>query len=260
MSRRKVLENTRLAKFYLFSTPVFLVSGPQNIQTIFARSHKVGSEAIFEQNVFPILYRMPKEDIQRFAQDKSGRGRRPAPGTEHLPPESRYWLGYERVHSEYLTRTQHLQPMAEYFRDRMSQMLDTQYAPGEWTTVSLIDFCRRQVAECSIGAVFGPRIFELNPELLDGFWDFDSNIFVLTLAIPKWLNPRPYKAQERFYAMMHKYVEAAWTDIDWNGPAADADWEPNFGARVSREVVKWIKESGFHDQVAVGAMAMLVFA
>ena len=60
-----------------------------DIQTIFARSHKVGSEAIFEQNIFPILYRMSKEDIRHFAQDKSGRGRRPAPGIEHLPPESR---------------------------------------------------------------------------------------------------------------------------------------------------------------------------
>ena len=254
------MRNARLVRFYLFSTPVFLVSGQQNIQTIFARSHKVGNEALFVRNVFPNLYDMPKEDVRRFAEDKSGRGRLPAPGTEHISPQHRYWFGYEHVHSEHLSRTQHLRPMAEYFRKRMSRMLDERYAAGEWTTVSLIDFCKRQVAERSIEALFGPRLFALNPGLLDAFWDFDSNIFALTLAFPKWLHPGPYRAQERYYAMMRKYVDAAWANFDWNGPAADADWEPHFGARVCRELVKWLRESGFHDKVVVGAMAMLVFA
>ncbi|MCJ1389518.1 hypothetical protein MMC18_002375 [Xylographa bjoerkii] len=142
-SHRKALKNARLAKFYLFSTPVFLVSGQQNIQTIFARSHKVGGEALFVQNVFPILYDMPKEDVRCFAEDKSGRGRVPAPGTDDVPLQRRYWFGYERVHSDYLNRIQHLRPMAEYFSTRMSGMLDERYAMGEWTTVSLIDFCKR---------------------------------------------------------------------------------------------------------------------
>ncbi|MCJ1389519.1 hypothetical protein MMC18_002376 [Xylographa bjoerkii] len=47
---------------------------------------------------------------------------------------------------------------------------------------------------------------------------------------------------------MRKYVDAAWANFDWNGPAADADWEPHFGARVCRELVKWLRESGFHDK------------
>ncbi|KAF4624102.1 hypothetical protein G7Y89_g14069 [Cudoniella acicularis] len=259
-SHRKALKNARLARFYLFSTPVFLVSGQQNIRTIFAPSHKVGSEAIFAENVFPVLYRMSKGDVRKFAQDKSGRGRLPAPGTEHVPLEQRYWYGYEHVHSEYLSRTQHLRPMAEWFRKRMSRTLDEGFAVGEWRTVSLIDFCKRQVAERSVESLFGPRIFELNPGLLDAFWEFDSNIFLLTLAIPRWLSPGPYRVQDRYYAMMSKYLDAAWENFDWNGPEADADWEPNFGARACREVVKWLRDSGFHSQVAVGAMAMLVFA
>lgn len=119
--------------------------------------------------------------------------------------------------------------------------------------------CRRQVAERSIESL-GPRIFTLNPGLLDAFWNFDSNIFILTLAVPKWLNPSPYEAQERYYGMISKYLDTAWLNFDWNAAAADADWEPQFGARACREIVKWFKESGFHGKVAVGAMAMLVFA
>jgi hypothetical protein len=101
-------------------------------------------------------------------------------------------------------------------------------------------------------------LFELSPQLLDAFWEFDKNIIPLTLGLPRWLYPRPYMAQERYYTMIRKYLDSAKTDS--NDSATDIDWDPNFGARICREVAKWIKEKRFSDEVAVGAMAMLVFA
>lgn len=255
---RKALRNARLAKFYLFTTPVYLVSGQQNIQTIFSGSHRVGNENLFTDNAFPKLYLMSKEECQRFIDDKSGRGKVPAPGTEHIPAEHRYWVGYDHVHAEYLGRIQHLRPMAEYFRKRMTRMLDEKYALGEWTTMSVIDFCKNPVAHQSIESMFGPRLFELSPQLLDAFWKFDSYIIPLTLGIPRWLYSRPHTAQERYYAMIRKYLDSA--KLGSNNSAVDTDWDPDFGARVCREVAKWIKEKNFSDDVAVGAMAMLVFA
>jgi hypothetical protein len=112
------LKHDRLTKFYLFTTPTYLVSGQQNIQTTFAGSHRIGNENLFTDNAFPKLYRMSKEESHRFVEDKPGRSHVPAPGTEHIPAEHRYWLGYHHVHSEYLG-IQHLRPMAEYFRKRM---------------------------------------------------------------------------------------------------------------------------------------------
>ncbi|KAK3317496.1 putative cytochrome P450 [Cercophora scortea] len=261
-----ILQNSRIAKFHLVSTPVFLVSGPENIQTLFARSHKVGNETIFLENVFPALYRMSKDEKQRFADDKSGRGRQPAPGTEHMPAHQRYWHGYEHVHSEYLSRAQHQRPMAEQFQTFIAAALDKHFPPGlaaKPETVSVMDFCRRHVAEAAVKTLLGPRIFELFPDVLDAFWEFDSNICLITLALPKWLFPGPYRAQERFYTIIRKYLAATYTDDAFDSVAAEADqdgWNPKSGARVSRELVKWLKTSGFQDEVAVGALAMLMFA
>lgn len=67
---------------------------------------------------------MPKSDVKRFVDDRSGRGRLPAPGTEHVPYEQRYWHGYEYVHSEYLSRAQHFMPVAESVQESLSQRLD----------------------------------------------------------------------------------------------------------------------------------------
>jgi hypothetical protein len=78
---------------------VYLVSGQKNIQMIFAGSHRIGNETLFTDNAFPKLYRMSKEDVKCFVEDKSGRGQVAAPGTEHIPAEHRYWLGYDHVRS-----------------------------------------------------------------------------------------------------------------------------------------------------------------
>jgi hypothetical protein len=237
---------------------VYLVSGRQNIQTIFGGSHRVGNENLFTDNAFPKLYCMSKEECQRFVDDTSGRGHVPAPGSEHIPDEHRYWHGYDYIHSEYLGRVQHLRPMAEYFRKRMTKMLDEQYALGESTTLSVIDFCKGPIAHQSIESMFGPRLFELSPNVLEAFWEFDRNIIPLTLGIPKWMYSVPHTAQERYYGMIRKYLDEAKSGSD--SESADADWDVNFGARVCREVAKWVREKKFSDEVAVGAMAMLVFA
>jgi hypothetical protein len=88
-------------------------------------------------------------------------------------------------------------------------MLDERYALDEWTTMSVIDFCRNPVAHESIESLFGPRLFELSPKLLDAFWEFDGNIIPLTLGIPRWLYARPHTAQERYYTMIRKYLDSA---------------------------------------------------
>jgi len=58
--------------------------------------------------------------------------------------------------------------------------------------------------------------------------------------------------------MIHEYLNSA--KASSKDPAADADWDPQYGARICREMAKWVAENEFSDEVAVGAMAMLVFA
>ena len=259
-TNRKALKNYNLAKFYLGMTPVYLVSGPRNVQTIFGRGHKMVNEDVMLHNVLPVLYRMPKSDIKRFAEDKSGRGKVPAPGSENTSQDQRYWAAYEHVHTEYLARTQHLEPMIKYFRYEFSKALDKTPISDDWKTLSVTALCRHEVAECAISTLLGPNVFALNPGFLDAFWAFDDNVFTLTLGFPKWLDPRPYRVQDRFLLMMDRYLDSAWANFDWEGPDAEAYWEPHFGARVCREIVKWLRGSGFHGRTAAGALGTLLFA
>lgn len=256
---RKALKNANLAKFYLGTTPVYLLAGPRNIQAIFGRQNKLSTEDIMVQSVLPKLYRMTKDEVKRFADDKSGRGRVPAPGTESTPADKRYWHAFEHVHTEFLTRTQHLKPIVDSFCRQFSGALE-KYPTDEWTTLSVRDLCRREITECAISTLFGPAIFELNPGFLDAFWDFDQNTFAITLGLPAWLNPRPYRIHDRYLAMIGKYVDAACDRFDWDGPSAESFWEPHFGARVCREIVKWLRDDGFQKEAVAGALGVLLFA
>lgn len=220
----------------------------------------MGNEHLFANWFFPNLYGLPKADTTRFSADRSGRGRVPAPGHENLPPEERYWYGYERIYTDLLGRSSgHLKPISEYFSWRYAQSLEEQYGLGEWATISVMELCKRVVSEINTEAMVGPTCLELNPGLMDAFWDLDTQTFNLALGLPKWLHPTPYQKQERFFAMMRRWISHAWENFDWDGPAADSAWEPYFGARICREVVKWSKDRGFTDQLAVGSMAMFVF-
>ncbi|EED16620.1 cytochrome P450, putative [Talaromyces stipitatus ATCC 10500] len=254
-----LLSKCNIAKFYLGTVPVYLISGTKNIQSIFGRDNKVGSEDIFVERVLPTLYKMPKKDVEKFANDKSGRGHNPAPGTEDMPQDQRYWAKYEHIHTEYLARTQNLKPIIEAYSNQLMQDLN-KYPTDKWTTIGIVEMCRREVTKCAMSTLLGPKVFELNPNFLESFWEFDDNVFMLTLGFPKWLNPGPYKAQDKYLSMIEKYVVAAIENFDWNGPDIESSWEPHFGARICRETAKWFKESGFPDVSISGALGTLLFA
>ncbi|KAE8548389.1 hypothetical protein TMatcc_010800 [Talaromyces marneffei ATCC 18224] len=255
----KLLSKNSIAKFYMGTVPVYLISGTKHIQSIFGRDNKVGSEEIFTQAVLPTLYKMPKSHVERFANDKSGRGHVPAPGTEGTPKEQRYWARYEQIHTEYLARTQHLKPIIQAYSNQLAHDLN-KYPLEKWTTLGVVETCRREVTKCAMSTLLGPKVFELDPDFLDTFWEFDHNVFMLTLGFPKWLNPGPYNAQDKYLSTIERYVHAAWDNFDWNGPDAESSWEPHFGARVCREIAKWFKESGFPDVSISGALGTLLFA
>lgn len=227
------------------------------MQSLLGRTyaHKIGNEGIMEQSVLPVLYRMSPEEVKRFADDKSGRAR-DLP-SDLVAPARRYWSGFEHVHSDYLSRPMHFKPIINNFCQHFSKVLEL--VEDRWTTINVIEFCKREVTETAITALFGPNMFKLNPEFLEAFWKFDENVFALTLGFPRWVTPRPYKAMDRYHGMIEKYLDVAWKNFDWAGPDADTYWEPLFGARVCREVTKWFRDD-FQDHVAAGALGMLLFA
>jgi hypothetical protein len=181
------------------------------------------------------------------------------PGFEGVPSKHRYWSSYEHVHTEYLARTANLKPVIEVFFAFFSKSLAA-YPIGESNSISVIDFCKNRVAESAMKTLLGPTIFELNDGFLDAFWKFDDNVFMLTLGLPRWLYSSPYKVHDRYLEMIEKYVGVARARFDWEGPERDSPWEPCFGARICRELTKWLTETDFLDQSISGALGALLFA
>jgi hypothetical protein len=253
------LKQQNIARFWLGGMRVYLISGVQNMQTLFGRGNKVGSEDIFIQNVLPRLYKMPPQHVARFTNDRSGRGKVPAPGFESTPAEQRYWHQYEQVHTEYLFRTQHMMPVMDVFRGYLTETLD-KFPVGQSRTISVMNFCKTELAEVAMRTLLGPTIFKLNPGFLDAFWEFDANVFMFTLGFPKWLYARPHEVHDRYISMIKKYVDSAFQNFDWESPAAELPWEPHFGARVCREIAKWLRNGGFMDVSVAGALGTLLFA
>lgn len=54
-------------------------------------------------------------------------------------------------------------------------------------------------------------------------------------------------------------LESAWKNFEWNGPAADSDWDQNFGSRFSRELAKFLRENDFDAGLTAGYFAALLF-
>lgn len=118
---------------------------------------------------------------------------------------------------------------------------------------------RRDMTESAFETLVGPRVLELNPGYNQLYWEFDARAFETLLGLPRWVNPEPYRLQAKFYSQTSKWLEAAWENFDWDGPDAEADWEPNFGARVCRELSKWLKEN-FSWQSQAGFFSSLLIA
>lgn len=179
----------------------------------------------------------------------------PAPGYDKLPVDQRYWRGYHHVHDEYLAKTQYLTPISRQFIRLMKHDLDGSFNPEDYWDVSLVRFCRQNVATWALKAMLGSTFFQVNPGLLDAFWKFDSSIFELTMGLPRWLTPTAYKAQDRYYGMIQRYL-----DLKDDNPTAEQDTTDIRAGAIVPELVGWTRESKFEEGAAAGSIAMLTFA
>ncbi|KAI1370684.1 cytochrome P450 [Hypoxylon crocopeplum] len=176
-----------------------------------------------------------------------------------MPPRQRLWHMYEHIYAECLGKPQYIKPLVDMFGHNLSQALE-RFSTSSWTTISVQDLCRHEVAESAISVLFGPDLIGTSPDFIGRFWSFDEHVFMLVLGLPKWMNPRPSKAHDRYVSAIEKWLEGAEAEFDWEGPVAEADWEPRFGGRAVRELVKWMKETEWRSEVIAATLGALAFA
>ncbi|KAK5661823.1 hypothetical protein OQA88_9925 [Cercophora sp. LCS_1] len=254
---------TNILTFRLGPVKVYCVQKPHNILPLLRVTNDFSSEG-FMVMTFRGLWDLDPVDIAKFSADKSGRLKKPASpfsssSSSSTTNSKRYWYAERKLYEEFLSRGAVANTMTDKYADMFSQRLGEQPL-HEWATVSLFKWVKKHMTDAAVVSLIGPRILQQTPDFSDLFWDFDSNLFYLIMGPPKWLNRHPWRVHKAFHDAVARYVETAWREFNWDGPDAESDWEPVFGARVARELQKWCREAGFSDRTVRGFVAMLITA
>ncbi|KAI8262806.1 Cholesterol 7-alpha-monooxygenase [Colletotrichum sp. SAR11_239] len=237
---------SNIVKFNLGPVPVYLVSGSQNVQRLFrnsAGSTQLSSDK-FVLMVTEKVHGVDQQDAKRWASDKTGRLKIPAPGTEDTPEDQRIWSGMHHIFTEHLSRAEPTAKLAQNFTAFFGEKLGKQPL-NEWKEVCLFQFLKKDMAEAAIMTLAGRRLIDKYPEFVDAMWEYDKVAMKLMYGLPTWMNPGPRKAQKKALDMMEAFLQDAWDTFDWDGMEAAADWEPTFGSRLQREHAKFWKERKF---------------
>jgi len=232
---------------------MYMVTGAQNVQSFFRSSSSISPDS-FTLRMMATLWNATPADLAKFTNDKSGRLKTPAPGTEATPPQERYWAGFHHTLHEYLARTHSTNRLGEEYYQHFSRHLE-RFPEGEWAEVELLNFLRKDMAEAAITSLIGPKVFELSPDYLQLLWEYDDVAAKLVWGLPRWMDRESWKRSDRFLGATGKWLDAAWANFDWDGPDADADWEENFGSRWAREMAKWMKSCNFGPRTSAGIMS-----
>ncbi|GKT46130.1 cholesterol 7-alpha-monooxygenase [Colletotrichum spaethianum] len=221
-----------VVKFWLGPMRVYLVKGGESVQAIFRSSSTFRYEK-FILMVVKNLQGSSKEDVEKLLKDKSSRNKTPAPGWENMPQEQRYWYQLHHLTVDNLSRTESTSHLANMFTKFFGDSLEKQPL-GEWATVRLFDFLRKDMAESALKSLCGTRILELVPDYIDQFWRFDSIGVQAVYGLPKWINPKPVEERDKLNRMTQKFMKDAFSTFDWEGHDVDSHWEPTFGSRYFR--------------------------
>ncbi|KAK8855242.1 25-hydroxycholesterol 7-alpha-hydroxylase [Apiospora arundinis] len=238
----KYFKKASIIRFNLGPKIAYMVSGANNIQNLFRSGQGIS------------------DDTMLLTAAKSGRSKIPKSGYENVPYHERYWALHHDIYEKYLTSKEFSDASANKYFEVFSERLDTKFpVGGGWTTLSLSDMFRVDMAHCAITTLMGEKILELNPGFIDKYWALERYLAEFLVGLPKWLNPRPYRVRDEMTVMTLRWARSAWENFDWDGPDADTAWDPHFGSRVMREISRWWTEH-FAFEGQSGFFATLLLA
>jgi hypothetical protein len=148
--------------------------------------------------------------------------------------------------------------LAKVYREFFGAALDEQPL-GEWEEIRLYDFLKRDMGKSACIAMCGQRCLEIEPSYIDKFWEFDSIAFQVVFGKPRWLDPRPTQIRDEWNQLNQRVLKDSLSSFDWDGPDAEAEWEPILGSRFVRSLVKFGRERAFSIQSIAGMMGGAVF-
>ncbi|KAK3329256.1 cytochrome P450 [Apodospora peruviana] len=245
--------DTEILRFRLGRRQFYLVMGDKKTNVLF----RPNTGLVKHQSTIrlsKVMFGPTKKDMARLAADVSGRNKEPLPGTEHV--DERLWITWHHIFAENLSRAQPTGDIAAMFFDNFTARI-RELIPevGKPADLLVWKFVRRHQTECAGRALSGDLIFDTNPDLLDAMADYELAILPIAFGPPRWLNPRPHRARDRWLSMTRRFMAEALETYDWDSPEAKSAtaWEPVLGSPLIRSLARWLLDAGFDVQTIAGA-------
>ncbi|CAI6091928.1 unnamed protein product [Clonostachys chloroleuca] len=251
----KALSKSPVVQCRLGPMNIYCITGASNIAAMFRPA------AISDPWIIRILTTTAgyqPNDLEKFAQDTTGGGRVPRPGTE-APHNKRIWHAMHQIYDEHLAKSHAVTSLSKSFQHFFGKELDRVSLDGhEWEEVGVQDFLRQHMATAVVSAITGPRLIEINPDFIEAFWKYQIYAEKLAFGMPEWMNADGIRARETVRAMCEKWYQVSDERFDWGAEMSDVAFEENFGSRLSRELCRWGKRFDFSSE-SMGSLYCLLF-
>jgi hypothetical protein len=207
------------------------------VQALF--KSRLTSRHIFNVQVLTKGFDTPVADLERFyGGEKRAEENERAKQLGKPPPHRNVAdVTPDQLNDKYVLK----QESANELTTRFLEVLRVQLS-GEsetWKEVNLYAWLKHHMFIASTTALMGERIFEVYPEVAEDFWIFDSHFLSMFFGLPRFFAPDGWDARNRLLEGFTKWTRAGLKEYEAAGlgepdPEDGRDWEPCFGAKITR--------------------------
>jgi hypothetical protein len=106
---------------------------------------------------------------------------------------------------------------------------------SDWKEMhDLFVFIRELAGHAGIGALCGPQLFKEEPQFLDLFWTFDTNMHFYHMGYPEWLRPKAKQARQRCMQALSRWRRKAIQATSEPDYSKDKLWDEHWGFKGMR--------------------------
>ncbi|KAM0222085.1 hypothetical protein ACHAPA_009664 [Fusarium lateritium] len=224
-------DNGEPIRMRLGNVHAYLIHGTKNVQQVFRCSKELTFEE-FALRVAQKVKRLPAHDAALVAKDISGSSRLPLTETRD---EDRIWRKFHEIYEHHLIGSTAVSALTELFINTMIDELSTVATQGP-IEIGIDEFMKLHMFRASTIALAGQRVFDVDPNFADVFWDYDEDFMSLLYGVPKFLCRKGWNARDKCLETVKSYLDQGWQNLDWHDcHEKNPDWEPNFGSKLVRE-------------------------
>lgn len=209
------------------------MANPNHIAEIFKNHRFLSSRSITERSARYLLD-LPPSAMPFYQADDSGMAAVPRKGST-VNPDNRILYQQSRTAQKFLA-SPYLEPLSERYLKFFSCKIQSLRIGDDWVEFpSLYAFCQEAVTEANIKAMIGSKITELDPNIVQKFWQAKQYAPEYFLGLPRWLIPSAFAARDRVVESVMKWHEYGFSHGNHTdtGPA-DPDWDPIWGSKYSK--------------------------